>query len=223
MVIAGSGNNYKTDDVEIVDLSSSSTSGGDCLKPKGYPKTRSSMVADFYKGEPVACGGYPLSRKCYRYSFDTDRWHEAPFKLKQGRGGAESVMLPNNSLLIMGGSLYLSTTELLSEDEFRPGPDLPEGMRAQCSVLVNSTHLISTGGYPNHAEVYLLELGTGEWTRLADMEHGRDGHACGLINGEEVVVAGGDSSETSSEIFSFKTMSWREGPNLPSPVDETTR
>ena len=219
MVVAGNSVGGDTGDVEIVDLSS----GSNCIKPEDLPVAKESMATTFIDGEALACGGFETYDVCYKYSFENNSWYEAPFRLIEGRGQSANALLPNNSFLITGGRSGLSSTELLVEAEFQQGPEMPEGRHFHCGVLINSTHFISTGGWTYHAEVYLLELSTGEWTQLPDMTHGRGRHACGLINGEEVVVAGGYTAERSSEIFSFETMSWREGPNLPIQIDAAAR
>lgn len=72
-----------------------------------------------------------------------------------------------------------------------------------------------------------MDVTTGGWIRLEDTSYGRARHACGIIETEEgvpeAVVAGGYGALTSVEIFSFETMTWREGPEMPKPVDSAAR
>lgn len=162
------------------------------------------------------------------------------------RIGAASVLLDNGPLLVLGGSRGIwniwNTTELLSASGSEPGPEIPYQAYGHCALTVNSTHVFLAGGYKSTSSVtlaYLLNMEDGQWTRLPDMKQRRASHSCGLANGNEVVVVGGQeynlvtmprslshtydkalvsrsfSSLNSTEIYSLGTNSWRIGPELP--------
>ena len=50
--------------------------------------------------------------------------------------------------LISGGVNvgYLSSTEIYESGEFRAGPDMPQALFNHCTVRINETHSIITGG-----------------------------------------------------------------------------
>lgn len=102
------------------------------------------------------------------------------------------------------------------------GPDMPYSAAALCAVKVNCTHVIMAGGNKDAGTIYdyahLYDIKGKSWIELPRMSHKRAAHACGLVTGVDVVVAGGynDGSYMDNvEIFSPKDMSWRTGSVFP--------
>ena len=85
---------------------------------------------------------------------------------------------------------------------------------------INSTHVFLSGGRvynsgvgSDRTESYIYSHATG-FVQIASMTRVRKDHACGVLDGRFVVVAGGSSGNTKSEYFSFETMTWNEGPTV---------
>ena len=70
-------------------------------------------------------------------------------------------------------------------------------------------------------EANMLNLETGEWTRMADMREDRSWHEC-FVMGDKVVVAGNliYRRERQIEVFDLKTEVWKREKNLPEDVDK---
>lgn len=197
------------------------------------PQKRGNMVAQAgfpEKDEATICGGQRTSstamKSCLTYDFGSFTWKEAPFSLKTERFGAESVLLDNGTLMVFGGRDKsgddLKSTEVFygGSGSFRYGPEMPYPAFIPCALKVNSTHVLLAGGYNGNDELvsaYLLSVIDGKWTELPDMRQKRNRHSCGLVNGADVVVAGGwgDRDLSSVEMYSLKAEGWRDGPRLP--------
>ena len=80
---------------------------------------------------------------------------------------------------------------------------------------INSTHVFLSGGILNRGpaltESYIYSHATG-FVQIANMTWERFDHACGVLDGRFVVVAGPGNGE--SEYFSLETMTWSEGPTV---------
>ena len=76
----------------------------------------------------------------------------------------------------------------MSKSEVRYGPNrMPLEVNGQCAILLNSTHIFMAGGFPRNASlVFVMEISTGDWTRLPAMKTFHMAHACGLYQGKEV-------------------------------------
>ena len=211
-MIIGGWNGSTIYDVEIVELSQS---GQQCQKPQDNSYSDKGMVGGFINGRPLVCGG-SFKHRCSEYSFTNEEWTLTTFSMKEERALAASVILPNGTFFIIGGSYgtnLLTTTELLIEDaHFEYGVDLPDELSQHCAVLINSSHLVTAGGYYTLSS-YLLDINLGVWTRIEDMNKERWLHSCGLVGGNEVVAAGGVNGVglDSTEILNIATMTWRTG------------
>lgn len=172
---------------------------------------------------------------CYTLDVDSWKWVYAGFGPERSRYYSASVKLSNGSFLVIGGGRSESgpgTSEILStigdRPSFVPGPNLPEeDLSYHCACAVNSTHVFMSGGgvldYKRSA--YLMAAASeAVWRSLPDMIHGREDHFCGSVSGGSQIVVGGGSTRDKSnlrsvEIFSFLTMRWNLGPELPHPID----
>ncbi len=109
-------------------------------------------------------------------------------------------------LYVMGGSLgtlagYTASTEVYHPDRdiWEVGVSLTSTRASHCAVGDSRGHIIVTGGYGALELVQSLDLVTGKWRRLADLQPVRAQHGCALVEHggrRGVVVVGGDSGGT---------------------------
>lgn len=90
-----------------------------------------------------------------------------------------------------------------------------------CSVALNSTAIIITGGYSQDGQLsatWLLDLTDYSWTRLRDMPGPRYTHGCMVTAEKEVLIAGGQDSDhplSTVYIYSIENNIWRQAVDLP--------
>ena len=109
-------------------------------------------------------------------------------------------------MYVMGGSLgtlsgYTASTEVYdpTSDQWTVGVSLTSTRASHCAVGDGDGHIVVTGGYGALELVQRLDLATGKWTRLADLQPVRAQHGCALVTlggRRGVVVVGGDSGGT---------------------------
>jgi len=150
------------------------------------------------------------------------------------RYSASCAVLTNNSFWVVGGGTtnqinqdkVLRSSEILikPEDQFIMSQELPEDMKDQCMSKINSTHFFIGGTYYNWRNAYVVNTADDEFvfTQLPTMTQDRQYAACGSFITDEgndlsIIVAGGAYAYglPTSEIFSFKTNEWKNGPTLP--------
>lgn len=205
-------------DVEVV----SHGYGAACAKPADYPVQMSGMVGTFLGNKVHTCGGHQGTKtECHAYDLQTREWTRSDFSLATPRTGAVGTLLSNGTWLVIGGAGSATTSEMLVGNAFVPGPPTPTPMSGgHCLAEIAPDRVLITGGEGNENAAHIFDAATSEWTRVADMSVGRNGHACGFVkkkNGaKEIVVVGGKSSAAgaSSEMFSVDAMEWRVGPQL---------
>ena len=73
------------------------------------------------------------------------------------------------------------------------------------AVLLDSTTIMSCGGYPSKAECYGLDLHNGSWFSMPPMKNGRSEFSL-LKVGDRVYAIGGDNVE----VFDAESKSWTE-------------
>ena len=145
---------------------------------------------------------------------------------QMSRGAPGSVMINESAWWVTGGPSARTTSEILVEgnQNFQFFHDLPEqgSDQGSCNLKLNNTHYFLTEGFLGKKSYIMNIEDPNDYLFLNDMDYYRDFSACGLITREdgsvEIVVAGGGSRSAptdTSEIFSFKTMTWRQGPLLP--------
>lgn len=98
---------------------------------------------------------------------------------------------------------------------------MPYSAFGHCAVKVGPSQMFLAGGNVGRSYVsiaYILNVADNTRIRLQDMKWERAHHSCGLVNGVDVVVAGGNhvSHSRDVEIFSLKTGDWRSGSPLTS-------
>ena len=109
-------------------------------------------------------------------------------------------------LYVMGGSLgtlsgYTASTEVYdpATDTWHTGTSLTSTRASHCAVGDGEGHIVVTGGYGALEVVQRLDLATGRWQRLADLQPVRAQHGCAAVElggRRGVIVVGGDSGGT---------------------------
>lgn len=181
-------------DVELIDPFNENPSNY-CTKPPNFPDGRSDMVAQFFAGKPMVCGGWNGLQSlsdCYEYTFiegvtnETGLWTLGNAQLVHARNDASSSVLYDGDQLWIGGGYGngWSTSEILHVGgTFQESFALPEDMAEHCAATINSTHIFIAGNYlPNtQSHAYIVKItsrNTAEITPLPPMLRDRRGAAC---------------------------------------------
>ena len=92
-----------------------------------------------------------------------------------------------------------------------------------CSVAINSSSVIVTGGLNNLylSSTWMLDLSDFSWTRLQDLPGPRFAHGCTTTaTGELIIVGGWDGSDISSVyIYNLINNTWRRAGDLPAGMN----
>jgi len=207
LVVGGRSDTYGVlSSVELV------TSGGVCRNiVPNLPTMRWKMVSASIDEETVvACGGINFlgdpKTDCWRldFEFSKPRW-TAMQSLSVPRDAA-AWAAEQGKLFVMGGSLgtlsgYTASTEVYdpSKDEWVIGKSLTSTRASHCAVGDGAGHIIVTGGYGALQSVQRLDIKSGVWTNLPDLQPVRAQHGCAfveLMGKKGVIVVGGDSGGT---------------------------
>ena len=118
-----------------------------CLNsvPSYRMKVRFAAGATLINGEPLICGGYPYTDKCYQLV--NNQWQEAP-KLPSARFGLK-MATTDQTTFISGGWVGSALNEFhqLNGEEWQPLSPLPIEVSSHCLVALSETHLVNIGGY----------------------------------------------------------------------------
>jgi len=207
LVVGGRSDTYGVlSSVELV------TSGGVCRNiVPNLPTMRWKMVsASIDEDTVVACGGINFlgdpKTDCWRldFSYSKPRW-TAMQSLSVPRDAA-AWAAERGKLYVMGGSLgtlsgYTASTEVYdpTKDEWVIGKSLTSTRASHCAVGDGEGHIIVTGGYGALQSVQRLDIQSGVWTNLPDLQPVRAQHGCAfveLMGKKGVIVVGGDSGGT---------------------------
>ena len=198
-----------------------------------YPDNIKKPAAVTYNnGEVLACGGYGLENadRCWR--FDGTVWSPLPNSGQKHCFADSPNLMVNEGWWITGtnGSCYGSSTtsEVLTEEAWLPGPGLPTGVYSPyaCVVNLNSTHSFHIGGidthhYPNPTnKAWLYDWNTRQWTETGSLRYGKCGHGCASLGGGRGVLSLGglDNSNYASysvELYDPAQGAWSTQPDLP--------
>jgi hypothetical protein len=234
MVALGSVVGGPTNNVEIIDLTSTETI---CDNFPDYP-----IVADRAKGAlgyqevPLICGGvYQTSPTNECKIFENGAWRTSG-SMKEPRFNFAITKSPfgnDTKLFLSGGynSQMLATAEVLTKNGFEKVPlELPVGMDYHCMVMLNSTSIIFLGGRQDSrstssTNTFILNTEMMQWSNGPRLNILRLAPSCARIakNSQEteqsVIVAGGSSFDgtdiSSVEILDVGSNQWRMGPELP--------
>lgn len=158
----------------------------------------------------VACGGTNFlgdpKTDCWKMEFEFNRPRWGSMQSLSVPRDAAAWAAESGKLYVMGGSLgtlsgYTASTEVYdpTSDQWTVGVSLTSTRASHCAVGDGDGHIVVTGGYGALELVQRLDLATGKWTRLADLQPVRAQHGCALVTlggRRGVVVVGGDSGGT---------------------------
>ena len=146
--------------------------------------------------------------------------------MKNKRAFADSIVLDNDKIWILGGSdgtqgSRLSSTEYIySDGRTEEGPPMPIALSSHSVLKINQSTSFLVGGYVGSSD-YIKKTWyfNGEWSKGPDLRIGRSGHSLGIVRDsatfqEYLVVAGGyDGSYNLSdvEILSVNGNAWVSG------------
>ena len=207
----------------------------ECKEPPKFPYKYYTGGFAFIDGSPMYCGGLAgdpyISKQCYM--LQSRNWIKTGVEMdiaaySVGRGN----VVINNKLLISGGDGEYSigrktSNELISTTGKIDLPDLPQKLRSHCNVLLNNTHLLTTGGTKGRdcdsKKTFILNLETKIWTDGPEMLENRCQHSCPKVkvgdDQEFVLIYGGDqgpNGAVSSEYLNVLDIGsgWKKGPDL---------
>ena len=101
------------------------------------------------------CGGATHDgsdfKQCFTIDMDRGAWSRFPSLLESRTFSSSSSGLTPGSLMILGGrsgQATLDTSEVWqpTTSKWESGPNLPHPIEQHCTVKINSTHLLVTGG-----------------------------------------------------------------------------
>jgi hypothetical protein len=159
--------------------------------------------------------------------------------MNQARQGATATVLSNGKVLVAGGSLFINADALTSAELYDPSTGtwtLTGSMNVRRSqhtatlLAANGLVLVAGGGdgyqfYTNTAELY--NPATGTWALTGSMSVARFGHAATQLPDDDVLAAGGQSTQnlgcppcgniqSSAELYVPSSGSWVSAGNMTS-------
>ena len=225
IIVGGHIESKRSDDVESLNPYNKASN---CIKPQSYPEHIENLCGD----KNIFCGGFndnfEHSKRCFRINQDGS-WIEIS-SLNKERQFAACTMLNDGSFWITGGSnsndldIGTSTEILIDENSaFVESIPLPIPMDSHCISRINSSHLFMAGNRQSDSQdrAFIVNTQSDPFmvSELSRMHHKRSSAACGTINSDNqvhLIVAGGPrQASKTSEIYSFSTNSWKNGPELP--------
>ena len=185
-------------------------------------------------GAVVACGGENLDDSSKCFAFNGSSWTTLPdspqhhclydsltLVVPQGWWVAGALQYNDG----YGGCSDEWASEIFTGEEWIEGPPHPTTYSLySCLADVNATHSLIIGGRKADAESWLYDWTAGVWTESGTLNQGREGHACAVLKGQGVLVAGGliippDNDYVSSvELYDPETGVWTMQPSLPEDV-----
>lgn len=188
---------------EMIDLSIKSNSK--CNDWAEYPKDATDITGGVIQDTVVICGGEvpgEILDECYSLN---GRKASLVTHMSAKRVNAASLVINKTSLWISGGfnfeSGYLDTSEFITLEGSRPGPNLPISVASLTLVAINDTCSMliggeTPGGVDSNSTFYFQHEGQ-IWTQGPDLIKARQDHAAGIVTDEEtlekfVVATGGE-------------------------------
>ena len=227
---------------EVIDLGNEKTT---CDNLQDYPEANFYGSGGLLSGNtPLICGGSihkswrkPTASQCFTLESTVPR---SLMYVRRMRA-ASIVTDGGNSLWITGGfqfkgAVIRKTTEFVSLNGTRPGPDLPMPVHWHCLAKINETSAIMIGGEialthntsMASNKTWFYNFNTTSWTPGPSLDHARETASCGLITdsadgSKMVVITGGftvnDTYMNSTEVLVLGSNEWMGGPDLPEPLD----
>ncbi len=187
--------------------------------------------------KPIVCGGVSSTYQSACYKLDKTWQTSISLKTTVVYGAVAPSPFTNKShhFILSGGhsqsNSELNTVDILKETEWeRLSSSLPTVMRHHCMVLVNSTTLITVGGYNGSylKDTYILNAArSSSWVPGPLLKYSRYVHSCSRIRKnandlpEFIIIAAGGSgsgSTASVELLDEGASQWRDGPELPTGI-----
>ena len=174
------------------------------------PAMRWRMIAESIdKDHVLACGGVNIfgdpKKDCWILGFNPEPNWEKASNMLVARDAAAWAM-DGNLLIVLGGSLgklngYTDSVEIhnVLTKEWSEGPRMSSSRYSHCAVGLGNGSIIVTGGYGGLDVTERLDIDTGKWWPLPELNPVRAQHGCAMVdlNGEPgVLVVGGDSGGT---------------------------
>jgi hypothetical protein len=231
LVGGGSTSAGVTNEVEIIDLETSSTI---CQNVEDFPTAFYGAIGGLaVEDKPLVCGGNPLTNECHY--LENGNWLPFSFmnNAKQYAAVSQSPFVDGvSTLFVTGGSNgtgsvnATSLSEVLNERKWENSLPLPVPLLFHCMVLLNSTTIVVIGGSnkDNQSQnTYLLNSEHETWAEGPMLNKARHAMSCGRIRKSSqshqysIIAAGGwDGNYMSTvEIYDEETGKWRFGPELP--------
>lgn len=178
-----------------VELYSSDGSCNRFLPP--LPHRRKFHTIDNVNGDILLCGGFRSRQRtsCLKMSENSTMVHHSTTNGE--RSQHSSVVMGGQLTLIGGQKPSRNTTEFISpslSSNWTEGYALKEETISACAVKLTWDTYLVTGGYHTRTHVVLYNITDGTGRRLKDLNDGRWGHGCTLVQNETytgVMVAGG--------------------------------
>ena len=172
------------------------------LEVPSYPGTSGFPAALSYNdGQVLACGGLDLADSTKCWVFDGSKWSPLP-------DSAPHCWFETTTTVVDGkwwltgrvqtgdnGCAEDWISEVFNGDEWVPGPEHPTGYsQYSCTVQLNTTHSLYTGGDPTKGQTWLYDWTSKTWTESGGLHVHRYAHGCVVLNDQAVLVAGGEKA-----------------------------
>jgi hypothetical protein len=181
--------NGNTNQFELIDLE---TPTSKCKVVPAYPLAVKAAMGGLGTDEkPIICGGYASTSPNYRsecYTMDSS-WTALPSMKSPTAWGqfAPSPFANKTHHLISSGGNSGTTrfirTDVLTQQGWEGLTALPEAINQHCMLLVNSTTLITIGGYNGNSlnKTYIFHSWSQNWVSGPDLNTARYQHTCAKI------------------------------------------
>lgn len=159
--------------------------------------------------------------------------------MNQARQGATATVLPNGKVLVAGGSTFINSDAVTGAELYDPNTgtwsqtgsmNVRRAQHTATFLAANGKVLVAGGGdgwkfYTNTAELY--DPATGVWTLTGSMSVARFGHASTQLPDDQVLAAGGQSTQnlgcppcgnlqSSAELYDPPSGTWLPAGNMAS-------
>ena len=162
-----------------------------CEPIPNYPLgVHGAMAGLGFDEKPIVCGGYNGSVRSECYRLDSS-WQSTP-SMSQPNHYAQLSSSPfankSHHLILSGGNTNIgnySNVQVLTQEKWESLPSLPNAFYGHCTLLINSSTLMTIGGYNDSyiADTYYfhsLSL-VQNWVSGPSLQTARYWHACGRI------------------------------------------
>jgi len=227
MVVLGSFPSGDTNTIEVIDLSSSTTT---CSLVQNFPYIVRGIAGGLINSTtPFVCGGIGPTNQCYFYKkpnwvsfpgMTTNRYHFGATTLTSYKGKPAQIFAI--------GSEFPLYSEIFDGTSWSNAniPNLPERYYLPCLTWINEFTLLLCGGWQGTntnggTNAILISMTTYTWSYAPNMIGARFGHGCGKIISDSIgsqisiIVAGGLYGNyvpiKTVEFLDKDATSWRAG------------